>query len=55
MSRQKFGGKSEKIYFSLGKFVSALRHKRCIMHKMQCRNEENYVEKNTVFLLEYEG
>ena len=54
MSRQKFGGKSEKIYFSLGKFVSALRHKRCIMHRMQCRKEENYVKKDTVFLLEYE-
>ncbi len=28
--------------FSLGKFVYALRHKRCGMRKKRRRNEENY-------------
>ncbi len=31
-----------KKIFSLGKFVPALRHKHCIMHKRQRRNEGIY-------------
>lgn len=58
MSRQKWRQERKN---SLGKFVSALRHKHrknlwfFVMHKRQCRNEENYVKKDTVFLLEYAG
>ena len=46
--------KSEKYYFSLGKFVSALRHKRCIMRKGQRRNEdsdERFIGKRYLFII----
>lgn len=35
--------------FSLRKFVSALRHKHCVMHKGQRRKEENH-ERFYVFI-----